>query len=159
MNSIIAVWLKFKTSFQAAAGWVARSATFGNVIALSWVIIFIVIGVLVVEELARDVVTIEPISVPKTLADDGYTPEVASRRFARCHHALRQHQPGGALMEQLNITPSDELPDFIVPKVDLSINALVGRRSAACCITAPGAGYPVNSFCMTSWRCICALMA
>ena len=71
MNSIISVWLKLKTYFQAAAGWVARSATLGNMIALSWVIIFIVIGVLVVEELARDVVTIEPISVPKSLADNG----------------------------------------------------------------------------------------
>lgn len=125
MNSIIAVWLKLKTNFQAAAGWVARSATFGNVIALSWVIIFIVIGVLVVEELARDVVTIEPISVPKSLADNGYTPEVASRRL---HDAITHYaniNRAAALMEQLNITPSDELPDFIVPKVDLSLNALV----------------------------------
>jgi Flp pilus assembly protein TadD len=125
VDSIIAIWIKLKTYFQAAAGWVARTATFGNVIALSWVIIFIVIGVLVVEELARDVVTIEPISVPKTLADNGYTPEVASRRLrdAITHYASISR--AAALMEQLNITPSDELPDFIVPKVDLSINALV----------------------------------
>jgi tetratricopeptide (TPR) repeat protein len=123
--SIISFWLKLKAYFQAAAGWIARSATFGNVIALSWVIIFIVIGVLVLEELARDVVTIEPISVPKTLADNGYTPEVASRRL---HDAITHYASinrAGAMMEQLNITPSDELPDFIVPKVDLSVNALV----------------------------------
>jgi hypothetical protein len=86
--SIISVWLKLKTYFQAAAGWVARTATFGNVIALSWIVIFIVIGVLVVEELARDVVTIEPISVPKTLAENGYTPEVASRRL---HDAITHY--------------------------------------------------------------------
>ena len=53
MASIISFWIKLKTYFQAATGWVARTATFGNVIALSWVIIFIVIGVLVVEELER----------------------------------------------------------------------------------------------------------
>lgn len=125
MASIIAVWLKSKAYFQAAAGWVARSATLGNVIALSWVIIFIVIGVLVVEELARDVVTIEPISVPKSLADNGYTPEVASRRLRDAITHYANINKAAALMEQLNITPSEELPDFIVPKVDLSINALV----------------------------------
>jgi tetratricopeptide (TPR) repeat protein len=68
---------------------------------------------------------IEPISVPKSLSDNGYTPEVASRRL---HDAITHYASinrAAALMEQLNITPSDELPDFIVPKVDLSLNALV----------------------------------
>jgi tetratricopeptide (TPR) repeat protein len=110
VNSIIAVWLKLKTYFQAAAGWVARSATLGNVIALSWVIIFIVIGVLVVEELARDVVTIEPISVPKSLD--------AVKHYASANKVA-------SLMEAMDIAPSDELPDFVVPKIDLSLNALV----------------------------------
>jgi tetratricopeptide (TPR) repeat protein len=123
--SIIAVWLKLKTYFQTAAGWVARMATFGNVIALSWVIIFIVIAVLVVEELARDVVTIEPISVPKTLADNGYTPEVASHRLLDAIQHYARDNKVASLMEELDIAPSDELPDFVVPKIDLSLNALV----------------------------------
>jgi Flp pilus assembly protein TadD len=123
--SIIAVWLKLKTNFQAAAGWVVRSATFGNVIALSWVIIFIVIGVLVVQDLARDVVTIEPISVPKTLSDNGYTPEVASHRLLDAIQHYASVNKVASLMEVLNIAPSDELPDFVVPKIDLSLNALV----------------------------------
>lgn len=125
MNSIIAVWLKLKANFQAAAGWVARTATFGNVIALSWVIIFIVIAVLVVEELARDVVTIEPISVPKSLADNGYTPEVASHRLLDAIQHYASDNKVASLMEVMDIAPSDELPDFVVPKIDLSLNALV----------------------------------
>jgi tetratricopeptide (TPR) repeat protein len=123
--SIIAVWLKLKANFQTAAGWVARSATFGNVIALSWVIIFLVIGVLVAEELMRDVVTIEPISVPKTLADNGYTPEVASHRLLDAIKRYASVNKVASLMEELDIAPSDELPDFVVPKIDLSLNALV----------------------------------
>jgi tetratricopeptide (TPR) repeat protein len=125
VNSIISVWLKLKAYFQVAAGWVARSATLGNVIALSWVIIFIVIGVLVVEELARDVVTIEPISVPKTLADNGYTPEVASHRLLDAVQHYASANKVASLMEEMDIAPSDELPDFVVPKIDLSLNALV----------------------------------
>ncbi len=125
MNSIIAVWLKLKANFQAATGWVARSATLGNVIGLSWIVIFIVIGVLVVEELARDVVTIDPISVPKTLSDNGYTPEVASHRLLDAIQHYASVNKVASLMESLNIAPSDELPDFVVPKIDLSLNALV----------------------------------
>lgn len=102
-----------------------RSATFGNVIALSWVIIFIVIGVLVVQDLARDVVTIEPISVPKILSDNGYTPEVASHRLLDAIQHYASVNKVASLMEVLNIAPSDELPDFVVPKIDLSLNALV----------------------------------
>jgi tetratricopeptide (TPR) repeat protein len=123
--SIISVWLKLKTSFQAAAGWVARSATFSNVIGLSWIVIFIVIGVLVVEDLARDVVTIEPISVPKTLSDNGYTPEVASHRLLDALKHYASVNKVAHLMESLNIAPSDEVTDFVVPKIDLSLNALV----------------------------------
>ena len=125
MASVISILLKLKAGFFAAAGWIARSASVSNIMVLTWTTIFIVIGVLVVDELMRDVVTIEPISVPKTLADNGYTPEVASRRL---HDAIQHYASvnrAAALMEQLNVTPSVELPDFVVPKIDLSLNALV----------------------------------
>ncbi len=85
----------------------------------------IVIGVLVVEELARDVVTIEPISVPKALSDNGYTPEVASHRLLDAIQHYASDNKVASLMEELDIAPSDELPDFVVPKIDLSLNALV----------------------------------
>jgi len=125
VTSIISIWLKLKAIFQAAAGWVARSASLGNVIELSWIVIFTVIGVLVVEDLMRDVVTIEPISVPKSLSDNGYTPEVASHRLLDAIQHYASANKVASLMAELDIAPSDELPDFVVPKIDLSLNALV----------------------------------
>jgi Tfp pilus assembly protein PilF len=118
-------WLKFKSTFQAAAGWIARSATITNAIGLTWILVWVVLCVLVAQDLARDVVTIEPISVPKSLSENGYTPEVASHRLldAVNHFATINRQ--SELMDALNIAPRDELPDFVVPKIDLSLNALV----------------------------------
>lgn len=125
MAQTIAVWFKLKAIFQTAAGWVARSVSLSNIIALSWIVIFVVIGVLIVQDLTRDVVTIEPISVPGTLSSNGYTPEVASHRLLDAIKHYASVNKVAPLMESLNIAPSDELPDFVVPKIDLSLNALV----------------------------------
>ena len=125
MAQAIAVWFKLKAIFQAAAGWVARSVSLGTVIGLSWIVIFVVIGILVAQDLARDVVTIEPISVPKTLSDNGYTPEVAGHRLLDAIKHYASINRAASLIDVLNIAPSDELPDFVIPKIDLSLNALV----------------------------------
>jgi tetratricopeptide (TPR) repeat protein len=119
------LWLKLKASFQATAGWIARSATITNVVGLTWIIISVVICALIAQDLARDVVTIEPISVPKTLSDNGYTPEVASHRLLDAVNHFASVNRASSLLEALNISPRDELPDFVVPKIDLSLNALV----------------------------------
>jgi len=121
----IAVWFKLKAISQAAAGWIARSVSLSNVVGLSWIVIFVVIGVLVVEDLSRDVVTIEPIAVPKTLADNGYTPEVASHRLRDAINHYASVNRAASLIEELNIAPSDELPDFVIPQIGLSLNAVV----------------------------------
>jgi Flp pilus assembly protein TadD len=120
-------WLNFKTYSQSLFGWIARTATVANLVALTWIGVSVVISVLIVREVTRDVVTIEAISVPKTLAESGYTPEVASHRL---RDALNQYASfnkpsyfdniGG-----LNISASDELPDFVVPTIGLSLNAIV----------------------------------
>ena len=83
------------------------------------------ICVLVAQDLARDVVTIEPISVPKTLSDNGYTPEVASHRLLDAVNQYARVNRASKLMDSLSIASRDELPDFVVPKIDLSLNALV----------------------------------
>jgi tetratricopeptide (TPR) repeat protein len=118
-------WIELKTNFQSAVGWIAKSASISNIIGLTWIVIWVVTCVLVGQDLARDVVIIEPISVPRTLSDNGYTPEVASHRL---HDAINHYasvNKASSLMEALNIAPRDELPDFVVPKIDLSLNAIV----------------------------------
>jgi len=120
-------WLNFKTYSQSVFGWIARTATVANLVALTWIGLSVVICVLIVREVTRDVVTIEAISVPKTLADSGYTPEVASHRLrdAINHYASFNKPNYFGDIGGLNISASDELPDFVVPTIGLSLNAIV----------------------------------
>src|ERR1700722_15454822 len=89
----------------------ARHLTLGNLVSISWVSIGVVICVLIFQDLSRDLVTIEPISTPKTFAEDGYTPEVASRRL---HDALNKYADNaGTSMQNRKVESREELPDFI----------------------------------------------
>jgi tetratricopeptide (TPR) repeat protein len=110
----------------------SRSAaylTLGNLVSISWVSIWVVICVLVFQDLSHDLVTIEPISTPKAFADDGYTPEVASRRL---HDALNKYAAdAGSSMRSRDVKSREELPDFVVPKIDLSLNAIASSIRSA----------------------------
>ena len=86
-----------KANFQTATGWIAKTATLGKFVALVPLVVF---GSLIVQELMRDVVTIEPIEVPKALSDKGYTPGVAGYRLRDALNAYAEelsrgirHQP------------------------------------------------------------------
>jgi tetratricopeptide (TPR) repeat protein len=128
-------WLQRTAStLQSAFGWISKSVSVTNIFAAISTIVGIVICILVVQELSRDLVTIEPISVPKALADNGFTPEVASHRlldaignFPRSirTNSSRQLDDIPSSMQTLNITPRDELQDFVVPTIGLSLNAIV----------------------------------
>jgi hypothetical protein len=72
----VSIWLTLRTTLQSAAQWLANTASISNIFGLTWVIIWIVLCVIVAQDLLRDVVTVEPISVPRMLSDSGYTPEV-----------------------------------------------------------------------------------
>jgi hypothetical protein len=51
------------------------------VLSLSAVTAVILIAILLIQELTRRTLVIEPISVPKELAENGYAPDVAARRL------------------------------------------------------------------------------
>lgn len=126
-------WLNLKAHIQWGFGWIAKTATVSNLVALIWIGLSIVICGLVARDLARDVVTIEPISVPKSLSDDGYTPEVASHRLRDALNGYAGTNKAISLSDNsnfhsnldLNIAARDELPDFVVPTIGLSLNAIV----------------------------------
>jgi hypothetical protein len=123
-------WPRLTTNFHSAVGWIAKSASVTNIVGLIWIVIWVVICALVAQDIARDVVTIEPISVPNTLSDGGYTPEVASNRMldavsnfvGSIKGSSRQIDDTSA---QIRITPRDELHDFQVPTIGLSLNTIV----------------------------------
>ncbi len=125
MAQVSVFWLNLKAHLQAAAGWIAKTATISNFVALTWITLSAAIVLLIVQDLSRDVVTLEPISVPKALSDNGYTPEVASHRLRDAlNRYATYNQPFGNI-EDLNISARDELPDFVVPQIGLSLNAIV----------------------------------
>ena len=134
-------WTNFKAIFQAAGGWIARTATIGKLAALTPLVVG---GWLIVQELMSDVVTIEPIEVPKALSDSGYTPEVAGFRLRDALNAYAETpSPGddGTNLNSnldsvahdddslnsnldLNISAGHELPDIVVPQIGLSLRAI-----------------------------------
>jgi tetratricopeptide (TPR) repeat protein len=135
-------WQNLKANFQTASGWIAKTATLGKFVALVPLVVF---GPLIVQELRRDVVTIEPIEVPNALSDKGYTPGVAGYRLRDALNAYAgATSPGddGTSLNpnldfvahddaslnsnlDLNIAARHELPDIVVPQIGLSLRAIV----------------------------------
>ena len=94
-----------------------------NAVKLLWIAGCIAFVVFVVKDLSTDLVAIEPISVPKAFSENGYTPEVASHRL---NDAINVYVKGsGSLMQAPNVAARDELPKFIIPKIDLSLDTIV----------------------------------
>ena len=133
MAQVVSRWSNVKATFQSLIGWLAQNATISNLLALTWVVVSAVIVGLIVRDLTRDVVTIEPISVPTALAEAGYTPEVASHRLRDAINGYGSVNNTIALSDKanfnsnldLNIYARDEMPDFVVPTIGLSLNAIV----------------------------------
>jgi tetratricopeptide (TPR) repeat protein len=101
----------------------AVNASASNAIKLVWIATSILVVGFVVRDLSTDLVTIEPISVPKLFSENGYTPEVASRRL---RDAVNDYAAkAGTWMKSPSIAPRDELPNIIVPKIDLSLDTVV----------------------------------
>ena len=134
-------WSNLKGNFQAFGGWIAGSVTIGKLAALTPLVVG---GWFIVQELRSEVISIEPIEVPKTLSDSGYTPVVAGYRL---RDALNTYAGAPAPGEEgtrlnsnldsvahdddnlnsnldLTISAGYELPDIVVPQIGLSLRAI-----------------------------------
>ena len=137
------IWPKVKSHIQSIVGVIAHNFTIGNFFALISLLVLLVCLVLIVQDLNRDVTVIEPIAVPKALADSGYTPEVAGHRLRDALDALQQRvnaEPENPLVDENNavnqildhsVAARDELPDFVVPQIGLSLSAIVSSIRSA----------------------------
>ena len=104
---------------------------------LLWLFVVIVVATIVVQGLTQHATVIEPISVPKSLADSGYTPEVAGRRlrdaifqFATTLNTVPKNPDGQSNTSESNFgvsgfTLQGDLPNIIVPTVGISLDAVV----------------------------------
>ena len=133
MAQVLSLWLNLKTYIRAAVGWIANTATIGNFVRLGSIGLAGLIVWLIVQDLMRDVVTIEPISVPARLVENGYTSEVAGHRLRDALNSYASRSRTSPLAGEsfpplnldLNMADRDELPDFVVPQLGLSLNAVV----------------------------------
>jgi Tfp pilus assembly protein PilF len=95
---------------------------------LALVVFWLASGVLLFaflfQNLSKDtVITIDPISVPRTLSDNGYTPEVASHRLRDALVSFAAK--AGTAMRGPDIALRDDLPDIVIPKVDFPIESVL----------------------------------
>src|SRR5262249_50835938 len=99
---------------------------------LSAAIVVVVLGILVYLDVRQDSLLIEPISVPQSLEQNGYTPQVAAQRL---RDALNEYMakaqvplPGEYLAEQVStqglVSLQGEKPEIVVPTVGLSVETL-----------------------------------
>jgi tetratricopeptide (TPR) repeat protein len=141
MTQVHLLWQNFKANFQGLGGWIASKASFGNLVIVTPLLTG---GWLIVQELRSDVITIEPIEVPKTLADSGYSPEVAGYRLRDALNVYAEgpsptnngihanFDPAAVAHDDdslnsyldLSISAKQELPDVVVPQIGLSLRAI-----------------------------------
>lgn len=90
---------------------------------LFWFFAVLVVVTILFQGLAQHATVIEPISVPKALADSGYTPEVAGRRL---RDAMVQYASvANTQMKNPEFALHGDLPDIVVPTVGISLDAVV----------------------------------
>ncbi len=113
------------TRFLASRDLKSISSTCSSVaLIVLWLASGVLLLAFIFQNLSKDtVITIDPISVPRTLSDNGYTPEVASHRLrdALVSFAVK----AGTSMRGPDIALRDDLPDIVIPKIDFPIESIL----------------------------------
>ena len=90
---------------------------------LPLLVVIIVLATIVIQGLTQHATVIDPISVPRDLADSGYTAEVASHRL---RDAVTDFMNGvNSRMSNPDIALHGDLPKIVVPAVGISLDAIV----------------------------------
>ncbi len=99
------------------------SNLYSALVKLPWIAAVIVIAVILYQGLTQYTTIIEPISVPRTLSDRGYTPDVAGRRLRDA--VERFIVSANSRMNHPDLALHGELPNIVVPTVGISLDAVV----------------------------------
>jgi tetratricopeptide (TPR) repeat protein len=119
---IAKAWM-FRSVMIWGYGKAAVKSGISTTITLLWVLPAVLILLVAAPFLFEDRVTLEPISVPKAFSENGYTPEVASQhlRDALATFVVKANSK----MPTRNVALHGELPTMTVPKVGLSLDAIL----------------------------------
>jgi tetratricopeptide (TPR) repeat protein len=97
---------------------------------LLWLLVAIWLVTVVIISLASSTTEIGEISVPKTLSDKGYTPEIAARRLRDIMKDLtdsalgRYDVPKNQMMKGATIALNFDAPNIVVPTVGVSLSTV-----------------------------------
>ncbi len=109
-------------------GWLARAATFSSdvgkiAVGLIGTALFVAVVVVLVQTVDQRTIVIQAIDVPESLADDGYTAEVAAKRL---RDTLRKYvDDANTRMKSPNLALHGDVLQFVVPTVGLSFESIV----------------------------------
>jgi tetratricopeptide (TPR) repeat protein len=106
--------------------WLKRAALYwkgfaGFFLSLVGVLTVVVVLIVLERRLTQHVIAIDPISVPKSYSDGGYTPAVAAQRLHSAIEDIVVHAKSS--MKRQNVM-NDDTPDFVVPTVGVSISSI-----------------------------------
>src|SRR5882724_11438172 len=88
-----------------------------------WTIAGLIIATYVFRGLTERVTIIEPMAVPKTLIDRGYSPEVSAQRF---RDAMTKYANSiNTRMQRSEVALHRELPNITVPTIGMSLDAVM----------------------------------
>jgi tetratricopeptide (TPR) repeat protein len=126
-----AYWTFVDTHFSFARVIIVAKALTSFAVWLLWVALSVWIFALLITSVADRTTEIDGISVPKILADNGYTPEVAANRLRDAlkkyaNNALDRYvAPPGSQMKSTRFGLQAEIPDIVVPTVGISLSTIV----------------------------------
>lgn len=86
------------------------------------IIVFLFFVVIVIREVPRNTVLIDPIQAPSQLVADGFTPQVISQRLMEEMLAIREQ--ASSRKEGREVTPEWQQPDIEVPGTGVSIRSV-----------------------------------
>lgn len=92
------------------------------VISVAGVVLIAVFGMLLKDAVYREQIRIEPISVPNTLAAEGYTPVVVAQRIRDALVRIKQEAATAMQMPETDLP--GETPEVVVPAVGISVETL-----------------------------------
>src|SRR5262245_20410367 len=112
---------------SSSAFWRASTNISANlysvIVRLPWVILIVVISTMFIQGLTQQTTVIKDISVPKTLAEAGYTSDVAGHRMRDALYELKKQSR--TQMKRPEVALAGELPAIVVPTVGISLDAIV----------------------------------
>lgn len=90
---------------------------------LAAIVVATVVAVSLVTDLTSDRIEIQPIAVPKTMDEDGYSPEVAALQLQDAVNAIAM-DAASAGAQGLTVSKRSETPEVLVPTIGVSTSML-----------------------------------